>query len=74
MTGRAVPTYLAGNRQASSSTDFKAGACVNKAKQLMNVIVQHEHATQVEDGAGFHPVGLGSAMNIEFTETIAMVG
>ncbi len=74
MTGRAVPKCLAGNRQASTSTDFKAGACLNKAKQLTNVIVQHALATQAENGAGFHPMGPGSAMNTEFTETIAMEG
>ena len=74
MTGRALPTCLAGNRQAISSTDFKAGAHVNKVKQLTNVIVQHAHATQADGGAGFHPMGPGSAMDTEFAATIAMEG
>ena len=38
----------------------------------MNVIVQHAHATQADGGAGFHPVGPGSAMDTKFTATIAM--
>tara|TARA_B100001175_G_scaffold246007_1_gene212655 strand:- start:655 stop:843 length:189 start_codon:yes stop_codon:yes gene_type:complete len=41
-------------------------------KQLTNVIVQHAHATQAEGGADFYPMGPGSAMNTEFTATIAM--
>ena len=74
MTRRALPTCLAGNHQACSSPDFKAGAHVNKVKQLTLVNLQPAHSTQAESGAGHHQVGPGRAMDAEFPAIIVMEG